>query len=64
MALGKVWPLLFFGTMVSLVVWVVRSLSGRSGPDKGPTPLAIAEARYARGEISKEEFEQTRSGLA
>ena len=64
MVFGMVWPLIFFGAMVALVVWGVKRFSGRSGSDKDPTPLAIAEARYARGEISKEEFEQFRSGLA
>ena len=57
-------PLLFFIAMVALIVWGVRRYSGRSGSDNDPTPLEIAEARYARGEISKEEFEQIRSGLA
>jgi putative membrane protein len=49
--------------MVVLIVWVVVSVSGR--PDRvhrGPqqTPLDILRERYARGEISAEEFEQAR----
>jgi len=57
-------PLLFFIVIVMLIVWGSRRYSGRSGSDKNPTPLEIAEARYARGEISREEFEQIRRDLA
>jgi uncharacterized membrane protein len=29
----------------------------------GPTPVEILKARYARGEISREEYDQTRRDL-
>ncbi|MFC2000582.1 hypothetical protein ACFLXE_07525 [Chloroflexota bacterium] len=64
MVFGLVWPLLFFGAMMTLIVWGSRRFSGHSGSGKDVTPLAIAEVRYARGEISKEEFDHIRSGLA
>jgi len=57
-------PLLFFIGLVMLIVWGSRRYSGRSDSGKNITPLEIAEARYARGEISKEEFEQIRRDLA
>jgi len=36
---------------------------GTSGKDGQSTPLEILKARYARGEISKEEFERMRKDI-
>ncbi|MGQ9571958.1 MAG: SHOCT domain-containing protein [Dehalococcoidia bacterium] len=54
--------IVFWGAIIALVVWAIRQLTeGRGG--KG-NALDIAEARYARGEISREEFEQIRRDLS
>jgi len=58
---GAVWMLLFWGGVFGLVVWGVNRLTKSGGSSQ--TPLAIAKARYARGEISREEFEQIRRDL-
>ncbi len=63
------WLLLIL--LVVLVVWTFRALaSGASGPTRNEppptereTPQAILQNRYARGEISREEYEQIRSDL-
>jgi putative membrane protein len=59
--------ILFWGAIIALVVWLVRSLArpSQTGPSDSPlSPLDIAKARYARGEISKEEFEQLKKDLS
>jgi putative membrane protein len=40
------------------------NFNNQSGPsESGQTPREILEARYARGEISREEYEQMRRDL-
>jgi putative membrane protein len=61
MLLGSVWFVFFWG----LVIWAVLRVT--SGPGRSTTeasPLDIARTRYARGEISREEFEQLQRDLA
>ena len=61
--------LLLLGVLVVLaVIWLVRAPSerGSSGGSSSPvseTPLDILKARYARGEISREEYEEIREHL-
>ena len=58
---------LFWGAVIGVVVWVVTQASrgGRGDGGRGDTSRAldIAQERYARGEISREEFEQIRRDL-
>ncbi|GAB4420447.1 MAG: hypothetical protein Kow00106_17030 [Anaerolineae bacterium] len=59
MAWGGWWMLLFWLGVIGLVVWGVRLLFSdhRSSDSRAPeTARQIAERRYARGEISREEF--------
>lgn len=73
-ALGWIWMLgglfLMVGFVV-LVVWAIgnanrgganREPDGQSAPDR-PSALDILRERYARGEITQEEFEQARKAL-
>lgn len=49
--------------VVVLIVWAVVSVGRRAddgGRRPGQTPLDILRERYARGEISAEEFEQAK----
>ena len=68
MVFGGIWMTLFWGAVIGLVVWLVIRLSRRAGrsdrSDGRRTPLDIARERYARGEISREEFEQIRKDLS
>lgn len=62
-----IWNLLSLAVLIGLVVWVVGRLSGRShnqthAPEKQEA-LEIAKLRYARGEITKEEFEEIKRNL-
>jgi putative membrane protein len=69
---GGLGMLLFWGLIIALIVLALRGLAGkdtRSEPSAGftgvpqHTPLEIAQARYARGEISREEYETIRRDL-
>jgi putative membrane protein len=52
------------GIVVYFIVRTQRSVGGRGSLyDQEGTPLDIAKKRYARGEISKEEFEDIRNNL-
>lgn len=59
---GVLMMLLFWGGLVALVVFAIRGWGegrrGGSGESRGPDARAILEERFARGEISKEEFEE------
>jgi putative membrane protein len=61
---GWVWMLIFWGVFIGLIVWGVKALTGRNerSPER-ETPLEIAERRYARGEITREEFEEIRAAI-
>ncbi|MBI3952895.1 MAG: SHOCT domain-containing protein [Chloroflexi bacterium] len=62
MTMGMVTMLLFWGAVIALIIWAVRAVSGGAGP-RERSPLEIAQARYARGEITKEQFEALRRDL-
>jgi putative membrane protein len=73
MIFGGLLTLLFWGVVIALIVFVVRALSrsgsGQAAPSAGSpaqTPdraLEILRERYARGEISKDEFNSMRQDL-
>jgi len=53
------WVALLVG-IVLLVVWLVKTVSGRGRQESA---LDILKKRYARGEITKEEFEEKKRDL-
>ena len=54
---------LFWGGTIFLVAWGVRRFSGRSQPTRSRVMEVLAE-RYARGEVTDEEFESMRDTLS
>jgi putative membrane protein len=73
MIFGGLLTLLFWGVIIVLIVFAVRALS-RSGSSQATPPagspgqardqaLEILRERYARGEISKDEFNSMRQDL-
>jgi putative membrane protein len=62
------WWMIFGGVfwvcVIVLIVWGVKKLSERSGVNGGSNALDIARERYARGEISHEEFEKIKKNLS
>ena len=62
MILGSVWVVLFWMGIIWLFIRVFERGETRYTPG-GETPIEIARRRYARGEISREQFEQLRDDL-
>ena len=64
MLLGPLFGLLVIGGLALIVVWALRH--GEAGGDTrgDERALAILKERYARGELSHEEYERMRGVLA
>jgi putative membrane protein len=64
---GGGWMIIVWIVIVGLIVWGVIALtrrgSSRSESGANRTPLDIARERYAKGEITKEEFEHIKKDL-
>ena len=68
MILGLVITIAVIIGLVLLVVWAVRRMSGNSQPtgsqmQVGQSAKEIAQARYAKGEINREEYQQILTDL-
>jgi len=64
MVFGGIWMVIFWGGLIALIVWGITKLSRRNGSLPKHDPLDIARERYARGEISRKEFEQLKKDLS
>lgn len=49
---------LVIGGLVLLVVWLARGVRS-TNPDRAGKPLDIIRERYARGELTREDYEQS-----
>ena len=58
------WMVVFWGGLIALIVWEIKKLTERGGSTPKHDPLDIAKERYAKGEISREEFEQIKNDLS
>lgn len=65
MLFGVILMVIFWGGIIWLIVWGVRKVMMRR-PEEGSrhTPLDIVKERYARGEITREQFEQIKKDLS
>lgn len=63
MAMGWIWMVLFWGAVIWLVVWGVKKVTEPHTGQGSQTPLDVLKLRYARGEISKEQYEQMKRDL-
>jgi len=64
MAFGGAWMFLFWGGLIALLVWGISKLTGNREADPKNNPVSIAKERYAKGEISREEFEQLKKDIS
>jgi len=70
--MGGMWifPIIMFGTMFIVMPIILSSIFGKSDKlpcrrfQEGNSPLDILKVRYAKGEISREEFEQLKRELS
>jgi putative membrane protein len=63
--LMALWMILIWGGIIALIVWGVRRLSGHHVEHiNDNSPLEIAKIRYAKGEITKEQYEQIKKDLS
>lgn len=51
-------PIIFFGLIIWLVIYLVRGTGGSGVVVERETPLEILQARFARGEIDQAEYEK------
>jgi putative membrane protein len=65
MVFGGICMIIFWGAIIALIVWGIRRLTRHSGAsvNKG-TPLEIAKERYAKGEITKAQYEQIKKDIS
>lgn len=59
---GGLMMLVFWVLLIAAIVWLVRELRGQVGG--GSRALDILKERYAKGEMSKEEFEAKKKDIA
>ena len=66
------WPMLvigvlFWGSVVALIVYAIHRLTSHGGTDSTAslrrTPMDYLKERYAKGEITREQFDQMRRDL-
>ena len=69
---GTAWPFIMLWFSFKVVMWAaivttliygVRWLRGQTAAGKTQTPLDILRARYARGELNRQDFESMRRDL-
>jgi putative membrane protein len=57
----------FWASILALVIWAVVRLTGRASHDADPyrrkSPLELLKERYAKGEITKEQYEEIKRDL-
>ncbi len=63
MGLGMLFMVLFWLVVIVGVVYLVKWLVGQGIPTRPESSLDILKKRYARGEISKQEYEDMKRDL-
>lgn len=62
---GLLMMLFWAAVLIAIVVLIIRGFgTGRDGDHKANDAVSIAKERYARGEITKKEFEQLKQDLS
>lgn len=60
---GGIVMVVFWALLIGLIVWMVREASDRHVHHRS-NALEILKERYAKGEISKEEFDEKKKDLS
>jgi putative membrane protein len=64
MVFGGLWMLIFWGGLIALIAWGITRLTRGVSHIPKHDPLDVAKERYARGEITKTDFEQLKKDLS
>ena len=62
MLFGGIFMFIFWGGLIALAIWGITKLTRRD-THLTHSPMEIAKERYARGEITKDQFEQIKKDL-
>ena len=57
------WGLLWMGLLLGIPFYLVYAVATRAGSGNNERPLSVLRERYARGELSDDEFERRREQL-
>ncbi len=64
MGLGWIYMIVFWAAIITAVVYLVRFIERKSGSELWhETPLDALKHRFARGEITKDDFERMKDDL-
>lgn len=63
MIFGGLWMVAFWGIVIGLIVWGIRTLGDKSERRHDESAMVIAEERYANGEITRDQFEEIKHTL-
>ena len=63
MVFGGAWAIVFWGGLIALIIWGVYRLTRRNDSSRKQSPLDLAKERYAKGEVTREEFEKIKKDL-
>ena len=61
---GGLWMVIFWGGLIAVSVWGISKLTRRNDSSPKESPLDLAKERYAKGEITRKEFDQLKKDLA
>lgn len=61
--LGILFMILFWAAVILLIVWLYRQIRGTGVEGVSKSALDILKERYAKGEITKEEFQEMKKEL-
>jgi putative membrane protein len=64
MGFGWIYMIIFWALVITAAVYLFRSIANKSGSEvRHDAPLDILKRRYAKGEITREEFERMKDEL-
>ncbi len=61
---GFIFMILFWGLVIWLIVWIITQLTKTKKAEKTESATEILKKRYAKGEISKKQFEDMKKELS